>query len=307
MRDELDNFDFNLENAKNMFDVYMAEAISIKSSEDKKAAQQPATPATPTTPAEPTPAPAQPEAQPAAEKPAATPEPPKSDEPHDNNPVQGEDKRENLDGNARKEMYQKFADVLKEVNSGNVFGSLWSDDAFKGGFNIVPYEMRYFYRLQNPVFVQVDDFKFIPYGEELLNAQEKYGLGKKMFVFATSSNKPVFYNMLDNKIYSSDKAIADTFDGFIDSIVNNNGAIPTDPDGEAPIGEDETLDDKATPAATPEEPAADPAETPEEPAPEEPAETTAKEEAFIDYFMAINSEYMAESAAGEEDIFDGLF
>ena len=142
-----------------------------------------------------------------------------------NNPVEGPDTRDqdNLDGNQRKEMYQKFADTMSNANNKNVFGTIFDQDVFKSEYKIVPYEMRYFYRLQNPVSVEVGDFRFIPFGTDLLDAQDKYDLGKKMFVFATYNDKPVFFNMLDKTIWANDDKISDTFDGFIENMIQNNG------------------------------------------------------------------------------------
>lgn len=151
-----------------------------------------------------------------------------------NNPIEGPDDRDqdNLDGNQRKEMYQTFADTLMKANNKNVFGTIFDQDVFKSEYKIVPYEMRYFYRLQNPVSVEVGEFKFIPFGTDLLDAQDKYDLGKKMFVFATYNDKPVFFNMLDKTIWANDDKISDTFDGFIETMVQNNGEfiVPEDED-----------------------------------------------------------------------------
>lgn len=152
-----------------------------------------------------------------------------------NNPVEGPDDRDpdNLDGNQRKEMYQSFADVMIQANNQNVFGTIFDEDVFRSEYKIVPYEMRYFYRLQNPVSVEVDELAFIPFGKDLLDAQEKYGLGKKMFVFATKSDKPIFFNMLDKTIWLNDDKVGDSFDGFIETLTQNNGVLPeSDEQGE---------------------------------------------------------------------------
>lgn len=145
-----------------------------------------------------------------------------------NNPVEGPDDRDqnNLDGNGRKEMYQNFANVMIQANKSCVFGTIFDQDIFKSEYKIVPYEMRYFYRLQNPVSVELDDFRFIPFGTELLEAQDKYDLGKKMFVFATKADKPIFFNQLDKTIWFNDDKLADTFDGLIESMAQNNGSLP---------------------------------------------------------------------------------
>lgn len=151
-----------------------------------------------------------------------------------NNPVEGPDDRDqdNLDGIQRKEMYQQWADLMLQLNSNNVFGTIFDQDVFKSEYKIVPYEMRYFYRLQNPVSVSIDDLSFIPFGTELLEAQDKYGLGKKMFVFATNNEKPIFFNMLDKTIWFNDTKLNDSFDGFIEQLTQNNGELQIPEEGE---------------------------------------------------------------------------
>lgn len=226
------------ESDSNMFEEFMSEAPTV--SMGKTPNQQP--PAAAAAPQQPAPAqaapPAQPQAQPAA---PAEPSPQPQDQPatipvqdlnpsedtSTNNPNEGPDTRDqdSLDGNARKEQYQAFADALKAIDGDNVFGTIFDDDIFKSEYRIVPYEMRFFYRLQNPISVASGDFEFIPFGADIIDAQEKYDLGKKMFVFATYSEKPVFFNQLDKTIWFNDKKVGETFDGFIDKIVQDQGNI----------------------------------------------------------------------------------
>jgi hypothetical protein len=250
-------------NPQNMFEDYMIEkpvvntgigGNPIPADPAQNPAAPPATPATPVQPnvqqpatAQPAPAPVPPPDPNAGQAPPQNPPPPTipvqnvdpTEDTSVNNPYEGPDTRDqdNLDGNARKEQYQKFADALKEIEGTNVFSTIFDEDVFKSEYKIVPYEMRYFYRLQNPVTVKSGDFEFIPMGEELLKAQEKYDLGKKMFVFGLYSEKPVFFNMLDKTIWFNDKKVAETFDGFIDNIIRANGMIDLVGDEEGAKGD----------------------------------------------------------------------
>ena len=166
-----------------------------------------------------------------------------------NNPVEGPDDRDqdNLDGNQRKEMYQRFADVMTQANRANVFGTIFDQDIFRSEYKIVPYEMRYFYRLQNPVSVENGDLRFIPFGTELLEAQEKYQLGKKMFVFATNNDKPIFFNMLDKTIWFNDDKVGDTFDAFIENLTQNNGELNIDEEEDPNANQDANVEYAADP------------------------------------------------------------
>jgi len=146
-------------------------------------------------------------------------------EDHNNNPVEGFDNRQEKDGNARKALYEEFVNKLKEIVPNTTFGTIFDKDAFKTEFKIIPYELRYFYRLANPIMVEIDTFKFIPYGKELLDAQSKYGLGKKLFVFATDSDRPVFFNQLDKTVWNNEIKISDSFDAFIE-VFKDNGSLP---------------------------------------------------------------------------------
>lgn len=174
-----------------------------------------------------------------------------------NNPIEGPDDRDqdNLDGIQRKEMYQQWADLMMQLNSNNVFGTIFDQDVFKSEYKIVPYEMRYFYRLQNPVSVTIDDLSFIPFGTELLEAQDKYGLGKKMFVFATNNEKPIFFNMLDKTIWFNDTKLNDSFDGFIEQLTQNNGELQIPEEGDE--NQEAEVDYQQNPDVIPTDQAAD--------------------------------------------------
>jgi uridine kinase len=184
---------------------------------------------------------------------------------HDNNPVEGIDEREEKNGKARKDKYESFIGAMKDINPKSTFSSVWDAEAFRSQFKFVPYEVRYFYRIANPSFVQIGEFKWIPYSEELIQAQSKYGLGKKLFVFATFGKEPVFFNMLDKKIYLNDSVISASFDGFIDELiakggipVGSNEDLPDDSDEDDVEFEDDnpedTIDSTEGDTAPPEEP-----------------------------------------------------
>ena len=76
----------------------------------------------------------------------------------------------NKNGVRRKKLYIAFIEWCKEFNPKNVFGSIFDKDAFTVTYPFVPNEMRYFYRLANPVlcvlsgqltFFQVSELKNI--------------------------------------------------------------------------------------------------------------------------------------------------
>lgn len=60
-------------------------------------------------------------------------------------------------GVKRKELYLAFIEYAKRINPKNTFGSVFDKDAFKVTYPFVPEEMRYFYRLANPLLCLLED------------------------------------------------------------------------------------------------------------------------------------------------------
>lgn len=54
-------------------------------------------------------------------------------------------------GVKRKNLYIAFIEYCKKLNPKNTFSSLFDKDVFKEQYAFIPYEMRYFYRLANPM------------------------------------------------------------------------------------------------------------------------------------------------------------
>ncbi|MDE7346958.1 MAG: transglutaminase-like domain-containing protein, partial [Muribaculaceae bacterium] len=76
-------------------------------------------------------------------------------------------------GVRRKNLYIAFIEWCKKYNDKNTFGSIFDEDVFKVSYPFIPHEMRYFYRLANPMMcVLAGDLTFFPVAElRTLNSQ----------------------------------------------------------------------------------------------------------------------------------------
>ncbi len=74
---------------------------------------------------------------------------------------------------------------------------------YEGNLDIVPAEMKPFYRNFNPVCVQVEinfgDVRFCP-AEDLSDLQQEYAYLNAQFIFATCNSDPIFLH--DGKVYT---------------------------------------------------------------------------------------------------------
>ena len=116
---------------------------------------------------------------------------------------------------------QEFVDKAIKQDKRNVF------EIATQGFNILPGELKDFYRRANPVDVEIrmggNSVKFYPL-DELSILQDDYKLENDCFIFATCNSDPIF--LKEGKVYScyhgakeSEKEfVADSFETFLDLI-----------------------------------------------------------------------------------------
>lgn len=160
------------------------------------------------------------------------------------NPQQEESKPKKVDrvespknGVRRKKLYIAFIEWCKEYNDKNAFGSIFDEDAFKVSYPFVPEEMRYFYRLANPMLcVLSGDMTFFPVAElRKLNAQNS-DISNQL-IFAATPNDVRVFNCRDKKVYRGtyengalklNEVLSDTFDTYIQSMIKK-GDILTAP------------------------------------------------------------------------------
>lgn len=141
---------------------------------------------------------------------------------------------EDKNGVRRKKLYIAFIEWAKEYNPKNIFGSIFDKDVFQTVYPFVPQKMRYFYRLANPMLcVLSGNLTFFAAGElKKLNA--KNSKLNEFMIFAATDNDLRVYNNTDDKIYRAveengmiklDVAIADTFDIYIQNMINQGDIL----------------------------------------------------------------------------------
>lgn len=146
-------------------------------------------------------------------------------------------------GVRRKKLYVAFIEWAKEYNSKNTFGSIFDKDIFHNVYPFVPEEMRYFYRLANPILcVLSGDLTFFQVSElKKLNAENKEM--DKLLIFAATPNDLRIFNKEDKRIYLATEAdgnivlgesIGDTFDLYIQKMIKKGDILngPLDSESE---------------------------------------------------------------------------
>lgn len=132
-------------------------------------------------------------------------------------------------GNRRKELYVAFIEWCKEFNDKNVFGSIFDKDAFTETYPFIPNEMRYFYRLANPLLCVLDgDLTFFQ-ASELKEVNEDNPDIDKLIIFAATPNDFRVFNIEDKKVYKGVEeknsivlkdVLGESFDLYIQNMIN---------------------------------------------------------------------------------------
>lgn len=138
-------------------------------------------------------------------------------------------------GVRRKNLYIEFIKWCKEYNNKNTFGSIFDKDAFKVTYPFVPEEMRYFYRLANPMLCVLEgDLTFFPVAElRKVNSKNKKMVDMIIFAAAPDNNLRVF-DRNDKKVYKAhedhgqlvkDNILGNTFDTYIQSMIDKGDIL----------------------------------------------------------------------------------
>ncbi len=149
-------------------------------------------------------------------------------------PKQTDAAESNKNGVNRKKLYIAFIEWCKEYNTKNTFGSLFDKDVFNVTYPFVPDEMRYFYRLANPLlcvlageltFFQVSELKKLNAGNPKLN---------EMMIFAATPNDMRVFNKKDKKVYKGTdengqlklgEVLGNTFDTYIQAMIKKGDIL----------------------------------------------------------------------------------
>jgi len=117
--------------------------------------------------------------------------------------------------------YTAFVRKAKEQDSRNIF------EAYTGNLDVVPNELKPFYRACNPVDVELDIndavVRFCP-AVELPEMQQEYSYINAQFVFATSNGDPIF--LREGTVYTCAhgmkepkwEKLSDSFERYIDAV-----------------------------------------------------------------------------------------
>lgn len=155
-------------------------------------------------------------------------DPDQKPEPKESLPKQIDSKERNANGVKRKQLYIEFIKYAKTIHSNNLFGSIFDKNAFDL-YNFVPHEMRYFYRLANPLLCVLNDsLTFFALSElKKINVENKE-INKLLIFAADKSNKLIIFNNQDKKVYdgeNKDKKIvcnnelSGSFDTYLESLI----------------------------------------------------------------------------------------
>ena len=149
-------------------------------------------------------------------------------------PKQTDKAEANKNGVRRKKLYVAFIEWCKEYNIKNAFGSIFDKDAFKVSYPFVPNEMRYFYRLANPMLcVLAGDLTFFPVAE-LSKINKNNKKLDEMMIFAGTPTDLRVFNCKDKKVYRGTdengeivlhEELGDTFDIYIQNMIKKGDIL----------------------------------------------------------------------------------
>ena len=152
---------------------------------------------------------------------------------------------ENKNGVRRKKLYIAFIEWAKSYNQKNTFGSIFDKDAFDVTYPFVPHEMRYFYRLANPILCVLSGSLTFFQVSELRKLNANNPDIKDALIFAATENDYRVFSTRDKKVYvgvdkengsgiAFTKCLADSFDLYIQNMIDQgdilNGPIASESD-----------------------------------------------------------------------------
>lgn len=187
-----------------------------------------------------------------SEEPAEEPEPDEVPEEHDNPmddeieekpkslPKQTDAAEQDKNGVNRKKLYIAFIEWCKECNKKNTFGSVFDKDIFHNVYPFVPHEMRYFYRLANPILcVLAGDLTFFQVSELKSLNKDNDKLDELMIFAATPKDLRVFSNK-DKKVYRAvdengtiilKGILGESFDLYIQNMIKRGDILSGENEG----------------------------------------------------------------------------
>jgi hypothetical protein len=149
-------------------------------------------------------------------------------------PKQRDAEESDKNGVRRKKLYIAFIEWAKAYNNKNSFGSIFDKDIFHVTYPFVPEEMRYFYRLANPMLcVLGGNLTFFPVAE-LRSLNSKNSHLDQMMIFAATETDLRVFNKSDKKVYRAtdengavtlQEVLGDTFDLYIQNMIKQGDIL----------------------------------------------------------------------------------
>lgn len=149
-------------------------------------------------------------------------------------PKQTDAAEKDKNGVRRKKLYIAFIEWCKEYNNKNTFGSIFDKDAFNVSYPFVPHEMRYFYRLANPMLCVLSGNLTFFQVAELKKLNSKNSKFPELLIFAATENDLRVFSNTDKKVYFGieengeiklTKVLSDTFDTYIQTMIGKGDIL----------------------------------------------------------------------------------
>lgn len=149
-------------------------------------------------------------------------------------PKQVDKAESSKNGVRRKKLYIAFIEWCKEYNRKNTFGSIFDKDAFHVSYPFVPEEMRYFYRLANPMLcVLAGKLTFFPVAD-LRKVNSSNNSRWDIMIFAATETDYRVFNSKDKKVYRAtdengniklEECLGNTFDTYIQNMIKKGDIL----------------------------------------------------------------------------------
>ena len=193
-------------------------------------------------------------------------DPPTEDEPEENPKEDATDEAPNIieptslpkaadaqetdkNGVNRKKLYIAFIEWAKSYNARNTFGSLFDKDVFDVTYPFVPHEMRYFYRLANPILCVLSGKLTFFQVSELRKLNADNPDMKDALIFAATEDDYRAFSTRDKRVYLAvdkpdgsgiqfTRALADSFDLYIQNMIGKGDILHGDVDSSTDSGTD---------------------------------------------------------------------
>ena len=157
-----------------------------------------------------------------------------SDEQQEESKAEEEKPKSDKNGVNRKKLYIEFIEYAKAYNQKNSFGSLFDKDIFRVTYPFIPEELRFFYRISNPILcVLENDLTFFQVSELKKINQKNHEL-TKMIIFAATPTELVVFNRQDKKVYKGleemnkivlKEVLGNTFDLYIQNMIKKGDIL----------------------------------------------------------------------------------